>query len=118
MIVITPSFGSQWPCRTHKADYYERGSISSAFYDSKTLFTHGIKLVYLVAGYTWYCVFIRYMVKYVCLKYVLDLKTCKNLFFLTGLCHENTWIGLNDRMVEDDFQWTDNMDLVSLAQSV
>uniref|UniRef100_A0A8C1L4N7 Neurocan core protein n=1 Tax=Cyprinus carpio TaxID=7962 RepID=A0A8C1L4N7_CYPCA len=31
--------------------------------------------------------------------------------FINGLCHENTWIGLNDRMVEDDFQWTDNMDL-------
>uniref|UniRef100_A0A8C2E4Z6 Neurocan core protein n=1 Tax=Cyprinus carpio TaxID=7962 RepID=A0A8C2E4Z6_CYPCA len=31
--------------------------------------------------------------------------------FINGLCHENTWIGLNDRMVEEDFQWTDNMDL-------
>ncbi|XP_048021182.1 neurocan core protein isoform X2 [Megalobrama amblycephala] len=31
--------------------------------------------------------------------------------FINGMSHENTWIGLNDRMVEDDFQWTDNMDL-------
>lgn len=38
--------------------------------------------------------------------------------FKTGLCHENTWIGLNDRMVEDDFQWTDNMDLVRLAHKI
>ncbi|KAM9440266.1 neurocan core protein isoform 2-T2 [Clarias gariepinus] len=32
--------------------------------------------------------------------------------FLNGLGHDNVWIGLNDRTVEDDFQWTDNMDLV------
>ncbi|KAI7791035.1 neurocan core protein [Triplophysa rosa] len=31
--------------------------------------------------------------------------------FINGMSHENTWIGLNDRMVEDDFQWTDHMDL-------
>ncbi|CAM4656741.1 unnamed protein product [Leuciscus chuanchicus] len=31
--------------------------------------------------------------------------------FINVMSHENTWIGLNDRMVEDDFQWTDNMDL-------
>lgn len=31
---------------------------------------------------------------------------------LSGLSHDNTWIGLNDRTVEDDFQWTDKMDLV------
>ncbi|XP_056614257.1 neurocan core protein isoform X2 [Triplophysa dalaica] len=31
--------------------------------------------------------------------------------FINDMSHENTWIGLNDRMVEDDFQWTDNMDL-------
>ncbi|XP_030630544.1 neurocan core protein [Chanos chanos] len=32
--------------------------------------------------------------------------------FLNSLGHDNVWIGLNDRTVEDDFQWTDNMDLV------
>ncbi|MCJ8745143.1 hypothetical protein PDJAM_G00127000 [Pangasius djambal] len=32
--------------------------------------------------------------------------------FLNGLGHDNVWIGLNDRTVEEDFQWTDNMDLV------
>ncbi|CAJ1060216.1 neurocan core protein-like [Xyrichtys novacula] len=31
--------------------------------------------------------------------------------FIKGLSHDNTWIGLNDRTVEDDFQWTDKMDL-------
>ncbi|KAG7487982.1 hypothetical protein MATL_G00029330 [Megalops atlanticus] len=31
--------------------------------------------------------------------------------FVNGLSHENTWIGLNDRTVEEDFQWTDNMAL-------
>lgn len=31
---------------------------------------------------------------------------------VTGLSHDNTWIGLNDRTVEEDFQWTDKMDLV------
>ena len=33
----------------------------------------------------------------------------------SGLSHDNTWIGLNDRTVEEDFQWTDNMDLVRRA---
>lgn len=33
-------------------------------------------------------------------------------YFFPGLSHDNTWIGLNDRTVEDDFQWTDKMDLV------
>nr|XP_054506107.1 neurocan core protein [Agelaius phoeniceus] len=28
--------------------------------------------------------------------------------FISGFGHENTWIGLNDRIVEQDFQWTDN----------
>lgn len=36
-----------------------------------------------------------------------------NVFFFTGLGHDNAWIGLNDRTVEEDFQWTDNTDLVS-----
>lgn len=33
--------------------------------------------------------------------------------FFSGLGHDNAWIGLNDRTVEDDFQWTDGNDLVS-----
>lgn len=37
----------------------------------------------------------------------------KYVFFFTGLGHDNAWIGLNDRTVEEDFQWTDNTDLVS-----
>uniref|UniRef100_H3DCX5 Neurocan b n=1 Tax=Tetraodon nigroviridis TaxID=99883 RepID=H3DCX5_TETNG len=32
--------------------------------------------------------------------------------FINGLGHDNAWIGLNDRTVEEDFQWTDNTDLV------
>ncbi|KAM6990402.1 neurocan core protein-like isoform 1-T2 [Tautogolabrus adspersus] len=32
--------------------------------------------------------------------------------FINGLGHDNAWIGLNDRTVEDDFQWTDSNDLV------
>ncbi|XP_063075564.1 neurocan core protein [Engraulis encrasicolus] len=32
--------------------------------------------------------------------------------FVNGLSRENTWIGLNDRTVEEDFQWTDNNDLI------
>ncbi|XP_051557444.1 neurocan core protein-like isoform X1 [Myxocyprinus asiaticus] len=32
--------------------------------------------------------------------------------FLNGLGHENAWIGLNDRTVEEDFQWTDALDVV------
>lgn len=38
------------------------------------------------------------------------------LFFPSGFGHENTWIGLNDRIVEQDFQWTDNTGLVSLVE--
>ncbi|KAK2087796.1 hypothetical protein P7K49_033703, partial [Saguinus oedipus] len=33
--------------------------------------------------------------------------------FINSFGHENTWIGLNDRIVERDFQWTDNTGLVS-----
>ncbi|KAK7945721.1 hypothetical protein WMY93_001449 [Mugilogobius chulae] len=32
--------------------------------------------------------------------------------FINGLGHDNAWIGLNDRTVEEDFQWTDPNDLV------
>ncbi|KAK5919418.1 hypothetical protein CgunFtcFv8_023315 [Champsocephalus gunnari] len=32
--------------------------------------------------------------------------------FINGLGHDNAWIGLNDRTVEEDFQWTDSNDLV------
>ncbi|KAM5237967.1 neurocan core protein [Ctenodactylus gundi] len=28
--------------------------------------------------------------------------------FINSFGHENTWVGLNDRIVERDFQWTDN----------
>ncbi|KAJ6664219.1 hypothetical protein lerEdw1_008438 [Lerista edwardsae] len=31
--------------------------------------------------------------------------------FINRFGHENTWIGLNDRIVEQDFQWTDNTGL-------
>uniref|UniRef100_H3AXT5 Neurocan n=1 Tax=Latimeria chalumnae TaxID=7897 RepID=H3AXT5_LATCH len=31
--------------------------------------------------------------------------------FIKGLARENTWIGLNDRIVEQDFQWTDSSTL-------
>uniref|UniRef100_A0A8C6WCT2 Neurocan core protein n=1 Tax=Nannospalax galili TaxID=1026970 RepID=A0A8C6WCT2_NANGA len=31
--------------------------------------------------------------------------------FIIGFGHENAWIGLNDRTVERDFQWTDNTGL-------
>lgn len=38
--------------------------------------------------------------------------------FCPGLGHDNAWIGLNDRTVEEDFQWTDGNDLVSDQHSV
>lgn len=37
--------------------------------------------------------------------------------YSTGLGHDNAWVGLNDRTVEEDFQWTDNNDLVSAVHS-
>lgn len=44
---------------------------------------------------------------------ILKSKQHVALLFLTGLGHDNAWIGLNDRTVEEDFQWTDSNDLVS-----
>lgn len=38
--------------------------------------------------------------------------------FSPGLGHDNAWIGLNDRTVEEDFQWTDSNDLVSDQQLI
>ncbi|XP_072220103.1 neurocan core protein-like isoform X2 [Leuresthes tenuis] len=32
--------------------------------------------------------------------------------FINGLGHDNAWIGLNDRTVEEDFQWTDGNDMI------
>ncbi|XP_041648237.1 neurocan core protein-like [Cheilinus undulatus] len=32
--------------------------------------------------------------------------------FIRGMSHDNTWIGLNDRTVEEDFHWTDKTDLL------
>ncbi|XP_028283455.1 neurocan core protein-like [Parambassis ranga] len=32
--------------------------------------------------------------------------------FINGLGHDNAWIGLNDRTVEEDFQWTDSNELI------
>jgi len=45
-------------------------------------------------------------------KRVVQFCTFSFLSF-TGLGHDNAWIGLNDRTVEEDFQWTDSNDLVS-----
>lgn len=38
--------------------------------------------------------------------------------YSSGLGHDNAWVGLNDRTVEEDFQWTDSNDLVSAAKSL
>jgi hypothetical protein len=38
--------------------------------------------------------------------------------FINGLGHDNAWIGLNDRTVEEDFQWTDANDLVTFYISL
>ncbi|XP_061551139.1 neurocan core protein-like isoform X2 [Phycodurus eques] len=32
--------------------------------------------------------------------------------FINGLGHDNAWVSLNDRTVEDDFQWTDGSELI------
>lgn len=37
-----------------------------------------------------------------------SVHSAQELAFITGFGRENTWIGLNDRIVERDFQWTDN----------
>lgn len=39
----------------------------------------------------------------------------KSVFVPEGLGHDNAWIGLNDRTVEEDFQWTDGNDLVGVT---
>lgn len=43
--------------------------------------------------------------------HLASIHTAAEQIFIRGLSHDNTWIGLNDRTVEDDFQWTDKMDL-------
>uniref|UniRef100_A0A673XUF6 Neurocan core protein n=1 Tax=Salmo trutta TaxID=8032 RepID=A0A673XUF6_SALTR len=42
--------------------------------------------------------------------HLASIHTLHEQDFING-GHDNTWIGLNDRTVEEDFQWTDNMDL-------
>uniref|UniRef100_A0A8C7Q870 Neurocan core protein n=1 Tax=Oncorhynchus mykiss TaxID=8022 RepID=A0A8C7Q870_ONCMY len=42
--------------------------------------------------------------------HLASIHTLQEQDFING-GHDNTWIGLNDRTVEEDFQWTDNMDL-------
>ncbi|XP_048859491.1 neurocan core protein-like [Brienomyrus brachyistius] len=43
--------------------------------------------------------------------HLVSIHSSEEQDFVNDLSHENTWIGLNDRTVEDDFQWTDNMAL-------
>uniref|UniRef100_A0A087X787 Neurocan core protein n=1 Tax=Poecilia formosa TaxID=48698 RepID=A0A087X787_POEFO len=43
--------------------------------------------------------------------HLASIHTAAEQSFIRGLSHDNTWIGLNDRTVEDDFQWTDKTDL-------
>uniref|UniRef100_A0AAR2J8Q7 Neurocan core protein n=1 Tax=Pygocentrus nattereri TaxID=42514 RepID=A0AAR2J8Q7_PYGNA len=43
--------------------------------------------------------------------HLASIHTNEEQDFINSMSHENTWIGLNDRTVEEDFQWTDNMDL-------
>ncbi|KAM4738826.1 neurocan core protein [Anableps anableps] len=43
--------------------------------------------------------------------HLASIHTAAEQNFIRGLSHDNTWIGLNDRTVEDDFQWTDKTDL-------
>uniref|UniRef100_A0A6Q2X157 Neurocan b n=1 Tax=Esox lucius TaxID=8010 RepID=A0A6Q2X157_ESOLU len=42
--------------------------------------------------------------------HLASIHTLQEQNFING-GHDNTWVGLNDRTVEEDFQWTDNMDL-------
>ncbi|XP_061093777.1 neurocan core protein [Conger conger] len=41
--------------------------------------------------------------------HLASIHSAEEQAFVNGLSRENTWIGLNDRTVEEDFQWTDNM---------
>ncbi|XP_019712439.1 neurocan core protein-like isoform X2 [Hippocampus comes] len=41
-----------------------------------------------------------------------SVATANEQEFINGLGHDNAWVGLNDRTVEDDFQWTDGNELV------
>nr|XP_057924466.1 neurocan core protein-like isoform X1 [Doryrhamphus excisus] len=41
-----------------------------------------------------------------------SITTANEQEFINGLGHDNAWVGLNDRTVEDDFQWTDGSELV------
>ncbi|KAF7702954.1 neurocan core protein isoform X1 [Silurus meridionalis] len=43
--------------------------------------------------------------------HLASIHTREEQDFINSMSHENTWIGLNDRTVEEDFHWTDNMDL-------